>query len=192
MLPDRYNRLGIDRPLRFVSYIESTGTQYIDTGVAPDFAGGDSIRISFYRANYTGSQPCVFGSRETGVKNGVYLLAVNGYVADADGYSIVISQITTGDHVMSSSDAAVTFDGTDFTMPRRVTCGLQIFLFALNDGGVTYGIYSGMRLYDWKYYRSGVLAQHLVPALFQGVPGMWDTVSRTFYGNAGMGVFNYA
>ena len=193
MLPDRYNRLGVARPLRFVSYIESTGTQYIDTGVLPDYENGDSTSISFYQANYTGASPCVFGSRESGVRNGVYLLGSGLTVADADGYSTVSLTSTTGDHVLTVSDTAVIYDGASKTMPRHVTVGLPMYLFALNNyGSGTFGIYNGMKLYDWRFYRSGTLAQHLVPALLQGVPGMWDMVSRTFYGNAGTGTFNYA
>ena len=193
MIPTRFNRLGLP-PFRRVAYLESTGTQYIDMGIAPDFAGGDSIRISFHKADYPSYAPCVFGSREAGAKNGVYLLGNGLTVSDADGYSSVIFQITTGDYVMSISDTAVTFDGTDYAMPRRVTCGLPLFVFALNnDGTGVYGIYSGMRLYDWKYYRNGKLAQHLVPVLDKsGVPCLFDEVTRTFEYNAGTGVFNYA
>jgi len=193
MIPTRFNRLGLP-PFRRVAYLESTGTQYIDTGVAPNFAGGDSIQISFYRADYSGAAPCVFGSRETGVKNGVYCLGGGLTIADADGYSSVAFAITTGDHVLTVSDYAVTWDGTSYAMPRHVTYGLPVYLFALNNyGSGTFGIYNGMKLYDWMYYRSGVLAQHLVPVLDKGgVPCLFDTVSRTFKRNAGTGVFNYA
>ena len=192
MLPDRYNRLGVDRPLRFVSYIESTGTQYINTGVAPDFAGGDEIEIKYTLGAYTGYAPCVFGSRASGVRNGVYVLAASGTVADGDGtYSFIVPN--SGTVTMRINDSTITANGNATVMPRRVTTALPMFLFALNNYGTgTYGIYNGLRISDWKYYHNGELAQHLVPALLQGVPGMWDMVSRTFLTNAGTGTFNYA
>ena len=195
MIPTVTNPMGISLYGRRLQYLESTGTQYIDTGTAPDFAGGDSIAIRYYRAAYPLSQPCVFGSRESGIRNGVYLLAIDCYVADANsGVSVGISNPSIGDHVMSMSDTAVTIDGTDYAMPRRVTCGLPIYLFALNNYGTgTYGIYTGMKLYDWKYWRNGTLAQHLVPVLDRsGVPCLYDTISRTLKYNAGTGTFNYA
>ncbi|MBP5717864.1 MAG: hypothetical protein J6X53_02640, partial [Abditibacteriota bacterium] len=95
---------------------------------------------------------------------------------------------------LTVDDTAVIINGISTAMPRRVTCGLPIFLFTLNNYGTgTFGIYSGMRLYSWKYWRGGTLAQHLVPVLDrQDVPCLYDTVSRTLKYNAGTGTFDYA
>ena len=194
MIPTLNHPLGIPYARR-LQYLESTGTQYINTGVLPDFANGDSIAIRFYSAAYTGAAPCVFGSRESGVRNGVYCLAGSGLTAaDSEGYSSVALQLSAGDHTLSVSDTAVVYDGTSNAMPRHVTSGLPMFLFALNNYGTgTYGIYNGMRLYDWKYYRAGTLAQHLIPVMDKnGVPCLFDTVTRTMKRNAGTGTFNYA
>ena len=194
MIPTLTNPLGISPAYgRRLQYLESTGTQYIDTGVAPDFAGGDSVEIRFDSAEYSGLAPCVFGSRESGVLNGVYLLQGGFIVADSEGYS-TIGHNFTGNNVFTVSDTAVKLNDLSFAMPRRVTCGLPIFLFALNNYGTgTYGIYAGMKLYDWKYYRNGMLAQHLIPVLDKsGVPCLYDTVTRTFKYNAGTGTFDYA
>ena len=195
MIPTLTDPMGLSFTGRQLQYIESTGAQYINTGIAPDFAGGDSIAIRFYSAAYTGAAPCVFGSRESGVRNGVYCLAGSGLIAaDSAGYSSIAIQVAQGEHTLSISDTSVVNDGTSYTMPRRVTCGLPIFLFALNNYGTgTFGIYNGMRLYDWKYWRNGTLAQHLIPVLDRsGVPCLYDTVTRTLIYNAGTGTFNYA
>ena len=76
-IPNKFNRLGIDiTPYkRKLTCLKSTGTQYIDTGIKPDFTQNDEIYISFYGAEYSGAAPCIMGSRETGLKNGVYALA---------------------------------------------------------------------------------------------------------------------
>ncbi len=191
MIPYRMNPMGISPAGRHLQYLESTGSQYIDTGVAPDFAGGDSVEIRFDSAEYSGLAPCVFGSRESGVRNGVYLLPISFTAADSDGFSTINRYAS---HFSIVSDTVVTLDEESFAMPRRVTCGLPIFLFALNNYGTgTYGIYAGMKLYDWKYYRNGMLAQHLIPVLDKsGVPCLYDTVTRTFKYNAGTGTFDYA
>ena len=149
MIPTLTNPLGISPAYgRRLQYLESTGTQYINSGIAPDFAGGDSIEIRFFRAAFSGASPCIFGSRESGVRNGLYMLASSLTAADSDGYSTVtIPNLTTVDHVLNVSDTVVTLDEESYAMPRRVTCGLPIFLFALNNYGTgTFGIYAGMKL----------------------------------------------
>ena len=193
MIPTLNHPLGMPYG-RHLQYLESTGTQYINTGIAPDFAGGDSVEIRYFAPMYTSPlAPCIFGSRESGIRNGVYLLPISFSPADSEGFS-TISYNFTGNNVFTATDAVVKLNDLSFAMPRRVTCGLPIFLFALNNYGTgTYGIYAGMKLYDWKYYRNGTLAQHLIPVLDKsGVPCLYDTVTRTFKYNAGSGTFNYA
>ncbi|MBQ7208158.1 MAG: hypothetical protein IJS01_10215 [Lentisphaeria bacterium] len=191
MLPDRYNRLGVDRPLRFVSYIASTGTQWIDTGVAPDFAEGDSVEIDFDLPAYSNPTPDIFGSRGAGIKNGFYLTGA-GYVS-CDNYGYTVTQtVTVGRHLFSASDAGIINNDAAYPMPRRVTCAQTMYLFAINNDGSPSASNPNLKIYRWRYWRSGTLAKDLVPALSGGVPGLWDTVSRTFLHNAGTGTFNYA
>ena len=197
MIPTITNPMGIPLYGRRLQYLTSTGTQYIDTGVRPDFANGDSIEISYYGAEFTGSAPCIFGSRETNVRNGVYCLA-NTFI-EAGSEDFVVHQFPPpaliGDHIMSVDDTHVTLVGETYSyMLRHVTCGLPLFLFALNNYGTGTAVpYSGMRLYDWKYWHNGTLAQHLIPVLDRsGVPCLYDTISRTLKYNAGTGTFNYA
>ena len=180
-------------PYTPVAYLESTGTQYINTGVLPDFANGDEIEIKYTLASYTGAAPAVFGSRETGVKNGVYALANGGMVADSSGYS-AFSVPASGSVTLRINDSQIIVNGTTTTMPRRVTCGLPMFLFALNNYGTgTYGIFNGLKITEWTYRQNGAVAQHLVPALdANNVPCLWDTVSNAAKYNAGSGTFNYA
>ena len=195
MIPTVTNPMGISPYGRRLQYIASTGTQYINTGIAPDFAGGDSIEIRFYGAAFTGAAPCTFGSRESGVLNGIYLLGLNNLtVSDGVGYnSIGFSFHAPEELSLTVSDSTITANGTSYTMPRHVTVGLPIFLFALNNYGTgIFGIYNGMKLYEWKYYRAGTLAQHLIPVLDKsGVPCLYDTVTRTMKYNAGTGSFDY-
>ena len=192
MIPTVTDPLGTSPVGRRLQYLASTGTQYIDTGVIPDFANGDSIEISFYGASFTGAQPCVTGSRETNVRNGIYILPQGITFADGDGYTS-LALLFTGNLTVKIGSTLI-LDDNEYAVPRAVTCGLPIYLFALNNYGTgTYGIYSGMRLYDWKYWHGGTLAQYLVPVLDrQGVPCLYDTVSRTLKYNAGTGTFDYA
>ena len=92
-------------------------------------------------------------------------------------------------------DNNITIDGSVFAaMPERVSCAVSMTIFALKNGnGTIQSYYSDMKLYEWKYWKNGTLAQHLVPALdFNKVPCMYDLVSGTYYYNAGTGTFKYA
>ena len=196
MIPCRVNPMGYPPYLRKLSYLESTGTQYINTGIAPDFAGGDSIYIHYYGGSFSGAAPCSFGSRESGVRNGIYLLGLQSMtIADNNGYSSlgILVQVPA-ELSMTVDDSVIIANDKEYAMPRRVTVGLPIFLFALNNYGTgAYGIYSGMKLYEWKYWRNGTLAQHLVPVLDRAkTPCLFDMVGRKFVYNAGTGNFNYA
>lgn len=186
--------MGYSPYLRRLEWIGSTGTQYINTGVMPDFAGGDSVEIHAYRGSFTGAQPCLFGSRETGIRNGVYALPGVITMCDSSWRTENFTEYTIGDYSAYVNDATIVVNGATFSVDRRVTCGLPIFLFALNNYGTeTYGIYSGMKLYSWKYCRNGVLAQDLIPVLDRsGVPCMFDTVTKNRFYNAGTGTFDYA
>ena len=206
MIPYRMNPLGV-YPYRRLQYLESTGTQYIDTGVKPDFVGGDGVEISFYRAEQNNTYAVIFGSRTAQVRNGLYFVSDERtgltpflYVACYSTgfvqtqmfliryYEDVKMTVENGDITTVSEH----YNGT-YTFTQQVTSEYSVYLFALNSGGTMSFSYPGMKLYDWKYWRNGVLAQHLVPVLDKsGVPCMYDTVTRTLKYNAGSGTFNYA
>lgn len=175
---------------RRVAYLESTGTQWIDTGVAPDFVGGDKIEIGFYNSEKTGAYVAV-GCRATGARNGFYVTGGGVVVADRTSFDSV-GTIDVGDYVISLDDAHCTINGIADTNTKRVTCAFSAYLFALNQSNSAITLYPGMRLYYWKYWRNGALTQHFIPALdTDNVPCMYDTVSKTCFYNQGTGAFKY-
>lgn len=196
MIPYDLNPFGwsIAKPYkRKLSYIESTGTQYIDTGVKPNFTNNDEIYISFYGAEYSGAAPAIFGSRQIGLINGVYGLAGNITVLDADGYDSYPFDLL-GNKWVKMDNTKVTSNGKnyEYTLTRHPNCTYNIYLFALNSNGSMIASYNGMKLYEWKYYQNGVLKQSLIPVLdSNSVPCLYDKINGTFIYNAGTGTFNY-
>ena len=178
---------------RKLAYIESTGTQYIDTGVKPDYANGDSIEIQAYRASYTGLQPCLYGSREIDNLNGIYAMPTAIGLADNVGFQLISTPYEQGNYSSKVNNTNIIVNGVTYTTPKQVTCGLPVFIFTLNNYGTeVYGKYSGMKLYEWKYYQNGALKQSLIPVLdSNSVPCLYDEVGRTLIYNAGTGTFNY-
>ena len=65
-----------------------------------------------------------------------------------------------------------------------------LFLFASNDRG-TVVILSALVVYGCKIFDDGVLARNFIPAKRRAddVCGLWDTVTKTFFTNAGTGAF---
>ena len=210
MIPTVTNPMGISLYGRRLQYLASTGTQYIDTGIAPDFANGDKVEIRFYMPEPSAAQFAIFGSRTAATTNGLYVLADkrNAYAplqfvaCDSAGYLVynaaginpkywdeeVKMTVENGSLTVASTH----YNGT-YTFSEQITTECPVYLFSLNSANSSISIYSNMRLYEWKYWHNGTLAQHLIPVLDRsGVPCLYDTISRTLKYNAGTGTFDYA
>ena len=174
-------------------YLQSTGTQYINTDVFPDYAIGDEIEISFYGANYSEGAKGIFGSRDTGGTNGIYAVGSNVIVADNNSTQVIPFDYRNN-HVLKINNNEIINNGNVLApVTKRVTTTRRVYIFAMNIADTIYGIYGGMKLYYWKYYHNGALAQHLIPVLDNdNTPCMYDNVNNTLVYNAGTGDFNYA
>jgi hypothetical protein len=163
VLPDGY---------KLVEFIQSSGTQYIDTGV--QLVSGLSAVID-YQATSTASDDYFFSVLKTdtaeGWRAGIYLNAF--YLVD-----FTASQ---------SSDLTAR---TIFTGTSAKATALNIFLFAENRNGAMYGNASG-KMYSCRIYDvSGVLIRYYVPCKNEsGAVGLYDLANGEFYENKGTGAF---
>lgn len=177
-----------------VTYLECTGTQYINTEVIPDFVNGDSIEISFNKVYAINSNYCVFGSRQSPALNGCYALRLAIVACDNEGY-VQVAWINPPDgyYTLHISNEYVISNGKSYTMPKRITCANPMYLFTLNEDNSPLNLYyKGCKIYEWKYWKNGVLTQHLIPVIDNNdVPCMYDTIGNTFYYNLGTGTFSY-
>lgn len=66
-----------------------------------------------------------------------------------------------------------------------------IFLFGLNDGNHLIQAGPGCIIYEMRFYTSDKLLMEFIPCVRKSdsKPGMYDTVTKTFYTNAGSGEF---
>lgn len=203
-IPTSLNPMGIRKLYkRELAYLECAGAQYIDTGIKPDFANGDSIEISFYKSTFANSSFTIFGSRQSPALNGFYALAHTLVACDSVGYTTVgWNNPPVGDYTLKINDEYVISNGTSYAMPKRITCAYSMYLFTLNQNNSPLTLnennspinlyYIGCKIYEWKYWKSGVLTQHLIPVIDNNdVPCMYDTVSQTFFYNQGAGEFLY-
>lgn len=186
-LPSGYTRL---------EYIESTGTQYIDTGFKPnqdtrvvmdvtplDVGGnqtGGFLFGSTYPVQQSGFEAYVF----TGVMCAVY----NGEQQTGT------SAISAGTRLLvdfAKNVCTVTANNAEIFRASftygAFTSTVSLCLLCLPRQSKYFGI---CRLYSCKVYNSGVLVRDYIPAKnASGVVGLWDDANSVFCTNAGAGAF---
>ena len=179
----------------FLEYIESTGTQWIDTGIKLN-AATDDIELVF-RANENTEGNSLFGARDSTVAM-AYTFAISSdlryragwnnatptldLAADTDKHILKIEHIGG---VFKLDNTIISISG-DSSFVTPTTAGL----FAINARSGQ-GVYYGQtKIYEYKMWRNGELVQHLIPARYTMARiGMYDTVTGTFFENSGTGNF---
>lgn len=190
----------------FVNYIESNGTQYINTGIAPSATQKYRIKYTFLEdANLV-----AFGSRTSGTYSNSTNQVYYNYSSDTDFYLFVGNKNNGGRTDFGTSsvlkDSDFTFDLKNGSFKNNSTSNTgslnvaltstptyPLFLFALNGIGSPVAM-GDMRIYSFMLYDNDILTLDLHPAIriADSVVGMYDMVSDSFFTNAGSGTFTYA
>ena len=198
-----------------LAYIESTGTQYIDTGLKMNDIFGCDIRYqSTGKANSPYGLDGIFGcngANAVSVGNsdlklwfsyGQYGSRINAMFRNRSGKSYV-NPITSFDeyyatihHIQWKTDGTVWYNGENIHQldgPYDATENYNIFMFRVNPGAtLSNKFYSKTRMYYLKFCaQDGALLGDFVPCkrILDGVLGMYDAVSGTFFTNKGTGTF---
>lgn len=176
-----------------LEYIQSTGTQYIDTGFKPDY---NTRFTADFMLNST-SSAYVFASRGTpseNFKNSVGILW-NGTNFRSDYGSISGAKLTvptTGVRYDVDKNKATCRIGTETVTnsSSSFSSTLNVYLFGCNEGG-SFAYPASMRLWSFAIYDNSELVRDFVPAKrsSDGAVGLYDTVTGTFFGNSGTGTF---
>ncbi len=185
-LPDGYTRL---------QYIESTGTQYIDTG----FAAGSNTRVlAQYKLNNTGFVSPI-STRDANVAGAGFGVGCNGsqqFISDYNGNRKVFTTITPNTTDIITVDknknvCTITIGGQSETVTNTAstfTTTNTLPFFAQNGAGnISAGSYA---FYSFKMWNNNILVRNFIPAKNpSNVIGMYDLVSGQFFTNAGTGSF---
>ena len=168
-----------------ISYLRSTGTQYIDTG----FTFDDNIKVLF-KANWgnrtIGPYP-VFGNGNNNSLGGTSVTLMGKWydssvklVSNTD-YTIEM-QLYKGDAYTKINDVLVAQN------TRTDTNDFHVYLFAyFYSGTITKDT---VRFYYFQMYQNDILVRDLIPVIdSNGVPCMWDKASKQFFYNQGTGDF---
>lgn len=187
-LPDDYERL---------DYIESSGSQYINTGIKPD--NNTRVEIS---GQYTYMDPGIiymmFGSRQSG--KSLMMGKASSSNASLYGYcgsnfktlnSWSTSDWFTQHNYVANNNDEFSVDSTSVLFsPEAFSVDQNMYLFALNDNG-TKKFSSHMRMYYARILKDGKCVRDYIPCMRKsdGEVGMYDTISKTFFTNAGENKF---
>lgn len=175
-----------------VEYIQSSGTQYIDTGFTPN--QNTRIVIDYqYEGSDIGNQ-VIFGARSSTTSDAyVYYASNAGYWKT--GYGTVLTDTTithdTERHILDNNKNIVILDGeTIFAHDEATfTCPNSMGLFCTIDAG-TAKFFAKVRIYSCKIYDNGTLARNFVPCKdASGAGCLFDLVNKQFYTNKGTGTF---
>ena len=180
LVPEGYTQL---------QYIQSSGTQYIDTGI-----GINSGSIVNATVQGMGDRGIIFGFDQDyvysyiGDRTGMYYAGgAKTYIADTEKINV---EITWTGEPGTGVTQITKINGQTFSGGGRHRGYGDMYLFRGREWDSTDSYWIG-KIYNFSIMRNGVFLINLVPAKnSSGVVGMWDTVSKTFFTNSGSGTFS--
>ena len=172
-LPNGYTKL---------EYIESTGTQYISTGITP--TENTKVVIEF---NSSSSSGVVFG-QDGGYKVNAFMFAMTVVVFDSTKKDISIS--ANAKHTVQVAPKAFKVDNgsSQYIYANKVNAAYPMFLFGNNrNGKFSEGV--AMKLYSFKVYENNVLIADYIPCKQGNAVGLYDDVAGAMNLPLGTGDF---
>lgn len=183
-----FNRRRKYFPVTELQYIETTGSQYINTGFKPNNATAFYVDVEV-----TNTQSHVFGAR-TAYQNNAFAL----YWASNSDLAVQLANATfnggifstSGRHTVYMTSTSLSVDGTVTATysPEEFQCEQDAWLMSCYSSSAAE--YAKGKLYGARMYDNEKLIHDFVPCRDkEGNIGCYDTVTKRFYGNAGTGAF---
>lgn len=159
-----------------LEYVESTGIQYIDTGLTVNKTDSYEMILTTHLTsnnNYAGANGYLQFQAKIG-NNKKSKINIK--------YKNKIETIFVDDQQVSSTDWSTSYNGTN----------VKLGIFKLGDTNNTWYSQTGQsgKLYSCKILNNNNLIRNFVPCKnTSGILGLYDTVNNVFYTNAGTGTF---
>lgn len=191
-LPSGYKRL---------EYIQSSGTQYVDTGVSAPSGFQADIDFELASLSTTSINDAIIGAhndsapysrnyfaaKAAGFEVGVGEAYLQGEVPTTnERYMVDVSTVYSDIHlVVNSVEHSLT---TDISATDEHSANTLYLLWC--HGGSKWFSKCACKLYACRIYASGKLVRDFIPCISDtDEVGLWDDVNAVFYGNAGTGTF---
>lgn len=183
VLPAGYTKL---------QYIQSSGTQYINTGFNPNQNTRAVVDCQILSGNTANGQ-IVSAIDGTNYYLVIFLYPSNVFstrygTGNLQNFASSISPfdrqtIDKNKNVTTIAGATVTSTAATFSI------NYPLYLFARDNAGAVDNLCK-MRLYSCQIYDNGTLVRDFQPCIdASGAVGLYDFVGKQFYGNAGTGAF---
>lgn len=192
----KYETYGLPAGYTKVEYLESSGTQYIDTGIVPTNTTGWKVTLNMPDVQNDQSK---FGCRNDNSDTRFWLGCVNGkaYFGWGTNYPTSENRPSISANVENTvscnylNDRTCKLNGTIVysNLPTlSFTPTKSIWLFGANTGT---GAYRSYKVSEATFTEGNAIIMHLIPAKrnSDNVLGLYDTVGKTFLTNQGTGTF---
>ena len=200
---ENVERIVEDEGIVYVEYLESTGFQYIDTGLNSTNDGFCDFEIAFKKTflNANAGDPRYFppfgyqyaSSARYGLWAGTNSKDQNLYVGINQANQVILQKDTEWHKVKVFNGRYVDVDGEITSVGTgSVRPNIGLFLFATItsvNGASTFHIVPSQIAYCKIYDKNSELLRDYVPVRFDGVGYMLDLLSGELYGNKGDGEF---
>ena len=171
-----------------IEYIQSTGTQYIDTV----YYANDKTKVEISFSNLSTSACYPFGARDDTWLGKEYSVTIDtAYVFQYKGVAVYTQKKPTEKDIIITEIPNITVNDEQFseTVPDSYICEKSMYIFSLNKYGTAYK-FSEMQLYYMKIWDDGTLVFDLIPVLDENnVACLYNKVTGTYLYNAGTGDF---
>lgn len=179
-LPAGYARL---------AYIQSSGTQYVDTGFIPTASPRAELDMTVLDDNDldafgtpTATAPCWILNFDTDYEGSIFYRygssSYGRYTYASDTLVNRRAKYSVGQTIEIDGITCLTRSSYDFS-----GCTQTVRLFGART-------FMPMRLYSCQLYNNNELVRDFVPCInASGAVGLYDLVGKKFYGNAGTGAF---
>jgi hypothetical protein len=175
-----------------LEYIQSSGTQYVDTGFKPS----SNTRIVIDMEPTSSSTGFLFGSRvnssANAQSNSFSFVNISGTSLRSDfgsvENSINISPLQR--LTIDKNKNVTTVNGQSVTATSQTfSSSYNLYLLTVNTAGAV-GAYVAAKIYACKIYDNGSLVRDYIPAKrSDGIVGLYDAINDTFTASSGSGNF---
>lgn len=175
-------------------YIESTGTQYIDTNYILSNNQNNRLYIECASTNNNGAYKWIFGSKG-GTKQSVFAFAnsngslyteIKGSNWTSSDYKFALDS----KNVIELDSTSITFNGSPYSHGGSfVYSGVSITIFGCKTSTGLYDNKFIGRIYAAKIYDNDVLVRDYIPVRVGQEGCLYDKVSGEVFRNAGSGSF---
>ena len=178
-----------------VEYLESTGTQWIDTGIVP--TSDLAYQVVAAVQTYLNSRVVAGGRGSSSPMNQRILQYTQNNVRQlclqrGDSTIRIAIPYNSDFHVFFSSATTLRIDGTEAASNAVSDSGEESFfaLFGNSVAGVAQS-FSACRISSAKLWRGSTLVRDYIPVRVGTTGYLYDRVSGALFGNAGTGAFSY-